>query len=91
MDSGATKQMTLHRTTFNTYEVVFQRNMHLGDDGVAKAIDILSIVIEVEKRGIKNRVCSTYVLHVPKLQVNLFLVSKLLSNKLNVSFYANAL
>jgi hypothetical protein len=87
MDLGATKHMTLYEVAFGTYEVVFPCNMRLGDDIVAKAIGMESIVIGVETKNIRNEVRITYVFHMPKLQANLFSVSKLLSNGLNVQFH----
>jgi len=89
MDLGATKHMTLYEVAFGTYEVVFPCNKRLGDDIVAKAIGMESIVIGVEMKNIRNEVRITYVFHMPKLQANLFLVSKLLSNGLSVQFHVN--
>ena len=45
MDSDATKHMTLHRIVFDTYEVIFPRNVRLGDGRVAQAIGMGSIVV----------------------------------------------
>lgn len=89
MDSGAAKHTTLHRTTFDTFEVISPHNMDLGNDSVVKAIGLGSIVVGVETRGIRNRVCITDVLHVLKLQANLLFMSKFLSNRLKVQFLAN--
>ena len=72
------------RTIINTGEVISPCNVCLGDNGVAKAIGMGSIVIGVETRGIRNRVRITNVLYMSKLQSNLLLVSTLLSNKLKV-------
>ena len=58
--------------------------MRFGDDSMAEAIGMGSIVVGVETKGIKNRVPITDVLHVPKLQADLLLVSKLLWNGLKV-------
>ena len=77
MDSKATKHMTLHSATFDTYKVISSCNVRLDDDSVAKAIGI-------EMRGIRKKVRITYVLHVLKLQANLLSVSKLLTNGLKV-------
>ena len=41
-----------------------------------------SIVVGVETRVIRNRVCIMDVLYMPKLQANLLSVNKLLSNEL---------
>lgn len=34
MDLGASKQMALHRTAFDTYEVITLCNVHLGDNNI---------------------------------------------------------
>jgi hypothetical protein len=54
MNSRATKHMTLHEAAFNTYEVIFPRNMHVGDDSMAEAIGMGSIVVGIEKKRKKN-------------------------------------
>ena len=51
MNSEATKHMTLHRVTFNTYEVISPHNVYLGNDNMAEAIGIGSIVAKVETKG----------------------------------------
>ena len=72
MNLGATKYMTSHKATFDTYKILPSRNVCLGDDNMAEAIGMGCIVVSIEMRGI------TDVFHVPKLQANLLLVSKLL-------------
>lgn len=86
MDSAITKHMTLHKSAFDTYEVISSCNMHFDNNSMAEAIEMGSIVIVVEIRGIKNIICITSVLHVPKLQVNLLSMGKLLSNGLKCNF-----
>lgn len=76
MNLEATKYMSSHRAAFHTYEVMFPCNVHLGDNSVAKAIGMGSIVIGVQTRGIRNRVCIMGVLHVPKLHANLLSMRK---------------
>lgn len=46
--------MILHTVAFDTYEVISLRSVHLGNNSVAKAIKIGSIVVEVEMRGKTN-------------------------------------
>ena len=58
--------------------------MRMGNESVAVAIIMGSIVVGVEMRGKMNRNHITYVLYVHNLQVNLLLVSKLLLNGLKV-------
>jgi hypothetical protein len=70
--------MTLYKTTFNTYEVIFPCNVCLDDDSIAKAIGMESIVVGFRTRGKTTRICITYVIHVSELQANLLLVSELL-------------
>lgn len=43
MDSGATKHVTLYKTTFDIYDIIALRNVHLGDDGIVKSIGMGSI------------------------------------------------
>ena len=59
--------MTLHRVAIDTYEVISPRNMHLGDDSVAKVMGIGSIVVRVEMRNKIYKIYITDVLHVSKL------------------------
>ena len=64
---------------------IFFHVMHaMDDDSMVEAIGMGSIVIGVETKGIRNKVCITCVLHMPKLQANLLSVSKFLSNILNM-------
>ena len=49
--------MTLCRAAFNTYEVIVPHNVHLGDDNVAKAITIKTIILETNMKGNVNRIC----------------------------------
>jgi hypothetical protein len=51
MDSGATKHMTPHRATFDMYEVIPTRNVHMGDDSIVEAIGMGSILVEVMVKG----------------------------------------
>ena len=55
MDSGARKHITLYRAVFDTYEVISPCNICLGDDSVAKAIKMGSIMVGVEIRCIRNK------------------------------------
>ena len=89
IDLEATKHTTSHRVAFDTYKVNSPCNVRLGDDSVAKAIRIGSIVVGVKTRGIRNKVHIIDVLYVPKLQANLLSVSKLLLNGLKVQFLVN--
>lgn len=89
MDLEATKHMIVHRMTFNTYKVIFQRNVRLGDKIVDKATRVRSIVVGVETRRKTNRIHITNVLHVPKRQANSLSVSKLLSKMLKVQLLIN--
>ena len=43
--------MTSHRTTFDTYKVIFPCNVHLSDDSVVEAIRMDSIIM-----GVKHKV-----------------------------------
>lgn len=46
MDLGVFKHITLHKATFDTYEVTAPRNLHLDNNNVVEAITIDSIVLE---------------------------------------------
>lgn len=89
MNLVATKHMILHRVAFNTYEVIFPHMVHLDNVNMAKTIGMGSIVDGVEMIGKTTRICITNMLHMPKLQTNLLLVSKFLSNGLYVQFQIN--
>ena len=71
IDSGALKYMISHRAAFNTYEVIYLHNVHLGDSSVAEVIGMGSVVIGVETKGKINRIRILEVLYVSKLQANL--------------------
>lgn len=81
---GATKHMTLHRATFDTYEIIAPHNVHLGDDSVVEVIGMESNVVEAIMRNDINRFCIKSALHVSKLQTNLLFVSKLVLNELKL-------
>lgn len=89
MDSEATNHVTLHKMTFDIYEVISPCNMRMSDDSMTEAIRMGSFVIGVETRGKMTRICITNVLHVPKLQVNLLSASKFLSNGFKVQLHVN--
>ena len=86
MNLEATKHITMLRAAFDTHKVIFPRNMRLGHDSVVEAIRMGCIVVGVESRGIKNRICIANVFHMPKLQANLLFMSNVLSYMLNVQF-----
>ena len=86
---GASNHMTSHRVAFDIYEVIFLRNVYLGDDNVIKAIIIGFIVVEVMVKGNIKRISIKDVFHISKLQANLLSVSKLLLNELKVQFNLN--
>ena len=77
--------MALYKMTFDTYEVISSCNLHLNDDSMPEAIGMGSIVVGVKIRCKTTRSCITNVLLVPKLQANLFSVSKLLLKGLKVA------
>ena len=54
---------------------ISSRNVRLGDNSMAEAIGMGSIVVVVETRGKTTRILITDVLHVPKLQANFLSVS----------------
>ena len=58
----------------------------MGDDNVIKVIGIISIIDEPLVTSIMKKNYIKDVFHVPKLQVNLLLVSKVLSNMLKTQF-----
>ena len=89
MNSGAFKFVILYRATFDTYEVIAPRNVHLGDTSVVEVIGMSSIFVEAIVKGNINQICIKDVVHVPKLHVNLFSVSKLMSNGLKVQSNLN--
>ena len=86
IDSGATQHMTPHREAFLTYELISNRKVYLGDNGMVDAIGMGCIVVEVDVRGQSRSIRIQDVLHVPKLHANLLSVSKLVSQDLKVQF-----
>ena len=89
MDSGGTKHITLGRTTFYTYKVIFLSSVFLGNNNVVGTIKMRFIIVGVKTRGKTYRIHITDVLHVSKLQANLLLMSNFLSNGLKVQFHVN--
>ncbi len=89
MHSGATKHMTPHRATFDTYEVIPTRNVHMGDDSIVEAIRMGSILVEVMVKGRTKKIRIKDVLRVPKLHANLLSVNKILSSGCKVQFSMN--
>lgn len=80
MNSEATKYMTFHKMTFDTYEVLSSFNVHLDDDSIVEAMITKSIIVEVLVIGNIKGIWIKYVIYVPKLSANLLSVSKFLSN-----------
>lgn len=77
--------MIFYMMTFDTYEVIAPRNVYLGVDSVVEAIGMDSIVVKVMVEGIIEINCTTRMFfHVPKLQTNLFSLSKFSLNGLKV-------
>jgi hypothetical protein len=74
IDLGIAKHMTSHMITFNTHEVIASLNTYLDDDSVMKMMRMDFILVKV-LMGVKiKKINIKDALHVPKLQVNLFLV-----------------
>lgn len=80
------EHMTSYRTKFNVYKVIVTINIYLHEDYVIKVIGIGSIIIEVLVKRKTQKNCIKDVLHVPKLQTNLFFVSNFLYNGLKLQF-----
>lgn len=70
-------------------KVVSSCNVCLGDDSIAEAIGIGSIIVGIEMRGKTARIYIMNMLHVLKLHTNLVSVSKLLLKGLKVQFDIN--
>lgn len=51
IDSGKSKHMTSHMTTFDIQEVLAPCNVYLGVDSIIEAIGMGSILIEVMVEG----------------------------------------
>ena len=86
MDLSVSKHMTSHKTTFDTYEVITPRDVHLGDNSAIQDIGMGSIVVEAIIEGKISQIHIKYVFHVPELHANLLSVTKLVSNRLTVQF-----
>ena len=89
MDLGASKHMTSHKATFDTYELITPCNVHFGDNSVIQTIGIRSIVVEAILEGKNNQICIKDVFHISKLHSNLLSLSKLVSNGLKIQFNLN--
>ena len=46
IDSGASQHMTPHRQAFDTYKVISNRHVFLGDNGMVEAMGKGSILVE---------------------------------------------
>ena len=78
--------MTFHKVALDTYKIIASRNVYLDDDGIIEIIEMDSIVVEILMRYKIKTIYIKNALHVSKLQANLLLVSKFLSNGLEVQF-----
>lgn len=78
--------MTSHRAAFNIYEVIAPYNVYLGDNIVIEVIGMGSIIVEPLVTSKIKKICIKDGFHVSKLQANLLLGSKVLSNMLKVLF-----
>jgi hypothetical protein len=88
MDSRATMHMSPHRANFNTFEAISARKVFMGDDSVLQAIGRGSILVDTKVGRCTKRIRFKDVLYVPKLQSNLFSMSKIVEGGLNVQFGA---
>ena len=70
MDSSASKHMTLDKATFDTYEIISPRNVHVDDNSIVQAIGMGSFVVEAFIGRKINQICIKDVLHIPKLHVS---------------------
>ena len=86
MNLKTIKQITLHRATFDMYEVIALCNAHLDNDNIAQAIGMGFIIIEAIVENKINCIYIKDVFHMPKFHVNLHMVSKFVSNGLKVHF-----
>lgn len=59
-------------------------NVSLGDNNIVETIRLGSIVIEVMVKGKIKRICIMDALDVPKLEVNVLLLSKFSLNELKM-------
>jgi hypothetical protein len=86
VDSGATQHMTFEQEWFTTYEHISPRRVFMGDDTVLEAIGKGSIRATMQVGDQLTHTTITQVLHVPEMQNNLILVSKLISKGFKVEF-----
>ena len=56
---GSHKRHDLHRAAFDTYKVITPCNVYSGEDIMSKTIKMGSIIVRVEMRDIRHRVCIT--------------------------------
>ena len=89
MNSDVFKYITLHKATFDIYDVIPPRNVHLINNNVVQAIEKGFIVVEAILEGKINQICIKNVFHVPKLHINLLSMSKHVSNGSKIQFNLN--
>ena len=56
MNLEVIKHMTLQRMTFDTYVVISPQNVQLGDNSMAEAIRMKSIVVGLETKDKMNKI-----------------------------------
>lgn len=64
MDSNATKLMTSHNATFNIYEVIATRNVHLGENSVIKVMGMRFIAI---KSFVRSKIDQIHIKYMPRM------------------------
>ena len=62
--------MTLHKATFDMYEVITPCNVHLDENNIVQAIGMGSIIMKAIWKGKINQINMKNVLHIPKLHAN---------------------
>lgn len=82
------KHMAVYEVAFNTYKVIAPGHVYLGDDSIREAIGMGSIVVKALVKDKIKKICIKKI-HVPKLQANLLLVSKIMLNGLKMQFNLN--
>ena len=89
MDLEVFKHMTSYKSTFDMYEVITPHNVYLYDNSVVQAIGVGCIFEEAILEDKINQIYIKDVLHILKLQINLLLVNKLVSDGLKVQYNLN--
>jgi hypothetical protein len=83
VDSGATRHVFYDLSVFHKLEFIASTTVKLGDDSTANCTQIGEVVLHMSDG---RRLCSSQVLYVPRLAINILSVSQLANKGIMTSF-----